>query len=66
MTQEEAKELYGPIVSKTDHAVVRISYKNGETIIRYHVVNNGVEQIPLGYVVGHSILIRRDDDRSHA
>lgn len=56
MRLKEAEGHYGKIVFETVKFKVRAVEKNGEVCIVVHKVLDGVEQLPLGYIIGHNSL----------
>jgi hypothetical protein len=55
---QEADRSYGPIVFQTNLSVVRIRYTpEGNLHIYCHKKDDGIESLPLGYVLGHNILV---------
>lgn len=56
MTAEEADKTYGPVLLRTQHYVLRAK-QDGEHITAYaHALKDGVEQRPLGYVLGSNAM----------
>lgn len=56
-TKEKANETFGPIVYKSDKYVVRVKELDDGLHAFAHTLDaDGAENLPLGYMLGHSSL----------
>jgi hypothetical protein len=60
ISYEQAVENFGPIILITEKYIVRgKTTQDGEVEIIIHQKEDGIEQLPRGYVLGSNILITK-------